>query len=251
MLRCGLPLSQGDRYASDSGVASSISPVAIVRIGNANSIYSFSRRPTRSRFAPAPRGHGSVQPGMTPLQDVPRRVFLDTCVVNFMLDHGEQIYDGGSIPADANQRVARDIEAMSDIMFVGKRAMWQLAISPHTYQEIAATRDGGRRHRLDYWFEDLWQYWLGIIHENDDLPSFVEAEDTRVRLLGSGILDVLSDMADRVLVCDAVVYRCDVFCTRDWATILKHRDHLSELPLRIVTPVEWWSSIQPYARLWV
>ena len=196
-------------------------------------------------------GHGSVQPGMTPLQDVPRRVFLDTCVVNFMLDHGEQIYDGGSIPADANQRVARDIEAMSDIMFVGKRAMWQLAISPHTYQEIAATRDGGRRHRLDYWFEDLWQYWLGIIHENDDLPSFVEAEDTRLRLLGSGILDVLSDMADRVLVCDAVVYRCDVFCTRDWATILKHRDHLSELPLRIVTPVEWWSSIQPYARLWV
>ena len=172
-------------------------------------------------------------------------------MVNFMLDHGEQIYDGGSIPADANQRVARDIEAMSDIMFVGKRAMWQLAISPHTYQEIAATRDGGRRHRLDYWFEDLWQYWLGIIHENDDLPSFVEAEDTRLRLLGSGILDVLSDMADRVLVCDAVVYRCDVFCTRDWATILKHRDHLSELPLRIVTPVEWWSSIQPYARLWV
>lgn len=194
---------------------------------------------------------GSVPLGMTPLQGVPRRVFLDTCVVNFMLDHGEQIYDGGSIPADANQRVARDIEAMSDIMFVGKRAMWQLAISPHTYQEIAATRDAGRRYQLESWFEDLWQYWSGIIHENDDLPSFVEAEDVRVRLLGSGILDVLPDMADRVLVCDAVVYRCDVFCTQDRATILKHRDHLSELPLRIVTPVEWWSSIQPYARLWV
>lgn len=188
---------------------------------------------------------------MMDLQDVPRRVFLDTCVVNFMLDHGEQIYDGASIPADANQRVARDIEAMSNIMFVGKRAMWQLAISPHTYQEIAATRDGGRRQRLDYWFEDLWQYWLGIIHENDDLPSFVEAENIRVRLLGSGILDVLSDMADRVLVCDAVVYRCDLFCTRDWATILKRRNDLKRLPLSIVTPAEWWAKIEPYARLWV
>ena len=43
ILRRGLPLSQVDRYASDSGIAS-ISPVAIVRIGNAYSTYSFSRR---------------------------------------------------------------------------------------------------------------------------------------------------------------------------------------------------------------
>ena len=114
-----------------------------------------------------------MQLGMTPLQDVPGRVFLDTCVVNFMLDHGEQIHDGAPIPADTNQRVVRDIEAMSNIMLVGQRAMWQLAISPHTYQEIAATRDGRRRHRLDTWFDDLWQYWLGFIHEDDDLPSFV------------------------------------------------------------------------------
>lgn len=252
MLRCGLPLSQVHRYASSAPR----SPAPIT-----SRFSSESEMPTRSFPSRADRRDpqlplrrevdGSVPLGMTPLQGVPRRVFLDTCVVNFMLDHGEQIYDGGSIPADANQRVARDIEAMFDIMFVGKRAMWQLAISPHTYQEIAATRDGGRRYQLESWFEDLWQYWLGIIHENDDLPSFVEAEDVRVRLLGSGILDVLPDMADRVLVCDAVVYRCDVFCTQDRATILKHRDHLSELPLRIVTPVEWWSSIQPYARLWV
>ena len=57
---------------------------------------------------------------------------------------------------------------------------------------------------LESWFGDLWQYWLDVIHENDDLPSFVETEDTRVRLLASGSLDVLSDMADRVLVCDAI-----------------------------------------------
>ncbi len=35
----------------------------IVRIGNANLIYSFSRRQSRSRVAPAPQGHGSVQLG--------------------------------------------------------------------------------------------------------------------------------------------------------------------------------------------
>jgi len=185
------------------------------------------------------------------LRDVPGRIFLDTCVVNFMLDYGEQIHDGTPIPTDTSNHITRDIEAMYNIMFVGQRAMWQLAISPHTYQEIAATSDEVRRYQLETWFSDLWQYWQGIIHAADDLPSFVEAEDIRVRLLASGSLDVLSDMSDRVLVCDAVVYRCGLFCTRDWTTILKHRDGLKGLPLSIVTPAEWWAKIQPYASLWV
>ena len=188
---------------------------------------------------------------MMALQDVPGRIFLDTCVVNVMLDYGEQIHDGAPLPVGTSKRVIRDIEAMYNIMFVGQRAMWQLAISPHTYQEIAATCDESKRHQLETWFGDLWQYWVDIIHEDDDLPSVVEAEDIRVRLLTSGSLDVLSDMADRVLVCDAVVYRCELFCTRDWTTVLKHRGGLNRLPLSIVTPAEWWSRIQPYARLWV
>ena len=190
---------------------------------------------------------------MMAFEDLPRRVFLDTCVVNFMLDHGEQIHDGAPLPTETSTSpwVGRDIEAMYNIMLVGQRAMWQYAISPHTYQEIAATSDKSRRHQLEIWFRDLWQYWLGVIHDRDDLPSFVEAEDIRVRLLASGSLDTLPDLADRVLVCDAMVYRCDLFCTRDWTTVLKHRDDLKELPLDIVTPGEWWSRIQPYARLWV
>ena len=185
------------------------------------------------------------------LRDVPGRIFLDTCVVNFVLDYGEQIHDGTPAPADAGERVVRDIEALRNIWLVGQRAAWQLAISPHTYQEIAATLDPPRRHQLEPWFADLWQYWLNIIHENDDLPSFVEAEDTRVGVLTSGRLDVLPDIADRVLLCDAIVYRCELFCTRDWRTILKHRDDLKGLPLGIVTPAEWWMKIQPYAQLWV
>ena len=185
------------------------------------------------------------------LRDIPGRIFLDTCVVNFILDYGEQIHDGTPAPVDAGERVVRDIEALHNIWLVGQRATWQLAISPHTYQEIAATHDARRRQRLQTWFANLWQYWRNIIHENDDLPSFVEAEDTRVRVLSSGSLDVLPDMADRVLVCEAIVYRCELFCTRDWTTILKHRTDLKELPLDIVTPAEWWIKIQPYARLWV
>ena len=184
------------------------------------------------------------------LEGMPGRVFLDTCVVNFMLDYGEQIHDGAPVSVDAGDRMVRDIEALRNIMLVGQRAMWQLAVSPHTYQEIAATKAVGRRHRLHTWFNDLWRYWLEIIRDDDHFPSFVEAEDTRVQLLASGSLDLLPDLADRVLVCDAAVYRCDLFCTRDWTTILKHRADLRTLPFDIVTPAEWWAAIRPYSALW-
>ena len=125
-----------------------------------------------------------------------------------------------------------------------------MAVSPHTYSEIAATRDQSKLSHLDLRFQELWQYWRSVIESNDELPSFIEADELRVRTLTSGYLCVLPDVADRVLLCDALVYRCDLFCTRDWRTILKHRDELAGLPIRIVSPSEWWAQVLPYARLW-
>jgi hypothetical protein len=186
---------------------------------------------------------------MLRLEDLPGRVFLDTCVVNFILDYGEQIHENLDPPADASDRVRQDVVALRDIFFVGQRANWQLAISPHTYQEVRQTSDPRRRHHLETWFHDIWQYWCDIIDADNDLPSFIEAEHLRIGLLSSGELDCLPDLADRVLICDAIAYRCELFCTRDWTTILRHRDALDDLPLGIVSPTEWWSRIEPYARL--
>jgi hypothetical protein len=162
--------------------------------------------------------------------DVPGRVFLDTCVVNFMLDYSEQIHDGRALP-QVGPREAADIEALRDLWAVGQRASWQVAISPYTYSEIIRTTDVDRLRKLDLWSQEVWQYWRSTVEANNDLPTFVEAEDARVRLLGSGVLTCLPDVADRVLLCDAVVYRCDLFCTRDWSTILKHRAQLHGLPI--------------------
>lgn len=82
--------------------------------------------------------------------------------------------------------------------------------------------------------------------DNDDLPTFIEAENLRINALASGALDVLPDFADRVLVCDAIAYRCDLFCTQDWSTILKHRESLQGIGLEVVTPSEWWRRTQPF-----
>ena len=183
-------------------------------------------------------------------QEVPGRVFLDTCIVNFTLEYGPQVHDNLALPPAVNARVAEDIYALRNLFLTGQRAGWQLAVSPFTYSEIAATHDVKKLSQLDLWFQELWQYWRSVVDSDNGFPSFIEAEEIRVRMLTSGYLSILPDVADRVLLCDALVYRCDLFCTRDWTTVLKHRDNLSGLPIRIVTPSEWWVSVKPYAGLW-
>ncbi len=181
---------------------------------------------------------------------IPRRAFLDTNVVNLTLDYGEFIHDNIPLPLDIHPNVEREVQSLAGIFDTGQRAFWQFAISPLTYREVTATSDPARRANLKSWFAELWYCWREIVRVMDNLPSFLEAEDTRVGLLSSGKLDVLPDVHDRILLTDAIVYRCDCFCTFDKRTILKHRDALRDLPIKIQTPSEWWAQIKPWAALW-
>lgn len=183
------------------------------------------------------------------LQDVPGRVFLDTCVVNFWLDHAEQIHDGVAFD-DVSTRTRRDdIEAISGILQVGHRANWHLVVSPLTLHELAATREEERRAQLFKLFQEVWQ--SSRQYREDDVPSPREVARFNRELLPLGRLDVLPDANDRALLFDAIVSGCDAFCTRDWSTIIRHRRELKQLPLRIMRPVEWWNLIRPWASLWL
>jgi len=184
------------------------------------------------------------------LEKVPRRVFLDTSSLNFVLEHGESIFDNVAPSETLEKRTAEDITAFNNIFFVGERAMWQIAISPFTYREIIRTQHAKKQYYLKRWFMDIWDYWNSVIEENNDLPSFAAAERIKIEILSSGVLDILPDIEDRMLICDATVYKCDYFCTRDWQTILKHRNHLTSLSTKIITPTEWWDLIKPLTALW-
>lgn len=76
-----------------------------------------------------------------PFEKLPGRVFLDTCVVNLILDFGEQVHENGIIEESVSPRLRADIEALRDIWTTGQRATWQLTISPLTYREVTATGD--------------------------------------------------------------------------------------------------------------
>jgi len=97
------------------------------------------------------------------LRDIPGRIFLDTCTLNFVLDNGEAIFDGGVPLPTAPPRVRADIEALRCLFLTGQRASWQLAISPLSCAEVIATRDPERRKTLEGWFFEVWHYWRGIV----------------------------------------------------------------------------------------
>jgi hypothetical protein len=181
--------------------------------------------------------------------DIPRRVLLDTNIVNFILDWGEAIHDGAGIPEFVSDRDAEDILALRDIWLTGQRPYWQLAVSPRTYYEVNATTDADRRACLDSWFGELWLYWRDLFEQEQLSDEHAEAL-ARV-LVPSPILAALPDIADRELLAHAVAYGCDAMCTRDLKTIVRYRHKLNLVPVKILTPTEWWRAISPYAGLWV
>jgi len=80
------------------------------------------------------------------MADLPGRVFLDTSTVNFILDHGEEIFEGVQTQTAVSQWVRDDINALYSLFLVGTRAHWQMAISAWTYREIMSTNNDARRH---------------------------------------------------------------------------------------------------------
>jgi hypothetical protein len=179
---------------------------------------------------------------------IPGRVLFDTNLVNVSLDFGDFICDGAALPDNIPSPLFDDLMALEAIFSRGKRAAWQLAISPITYGETANTRDDVRRRDLLGWFNELWLYWREIFERDGLSDAFA---DSLINLfVQSGDLSVLPDIADRCLIAHAIAYNCDAFCTRDHKTILRHRQKLENLPIRFLSPCEWWREIRPYEGLW-
>ena len=173
---------------------------------------------------------------------LPRRVFLDTNVVNFVLDHGASIFDGEDTSSGLSAADRADVEALRLVFLTGERAHWELAVSPLTYAEITQTPDPNRRAALEHWFGELWQHWSDCFSEDGTL-SHEYAENLAKRVAESGLMAAFPDAEDQALLCHAIAYECDAFCTRDRKTILKKAKAGPKLPLELISPAEWGERI--------
>jgi hypothetical protein len=196
------------------------------------------------------RGRQNLRMDAVSFDDLPGRIFLDTCTLNFALDHSEEIFEAAPSPPDLNERAGRDVNALRGLFQTGQRASWQLAVSDLSLAEIGATADPTRRQHLANWLADVSSYWQAIAANQREFISAASSRATSATILRSGHLDYLPDAADRSLLADALAFGCDCFCTRDWRTMLRRRRSLSRLPIDILTPNEWWERVRPYAALW-
>jgi len=178
-----------------------------------------------------------------PFESIPRRIFLDTNVINVLVKHGAHVFEQEPIPLNVDPTLATDIEALMHVFYVGARTNWDILSSQKTIDELSRTRDGTLR-------DDLLEYALGFINRDlgDEDRRF--AADFGRRLISAPFVAALPDLADRELIGNAIGFGCDAFCTCDRATIVRKRGHLRQVPLRIVTPAEWWAHVKPWAGLW-
>ena len=178
-----------------------------------------------------------------PFENIPGRVFLDTNVINTLVKHAPSVFDGEPIPREADEQLATDIEALMHVFFVGARANWNLFGSQKVLDELLQTPDDNLRY-------EMLNYALALFGMDTEEVDRRFASDFGRKLIGTHFVVALPDLADRELIGNAIGYGCDTFCTRDRATIVKKRDQLRQISLRIMTPVEWWAHIKPWAGLW-
>jgi hypothetical protein len=178
-----------------------------------------------------------------PFESIPQRVFLDTNVINVLVKHSAHIFEREPIPHNTEPKLAIDIETLMHVFYVGARADWDLFGSQTVIDELSRTPEMSFR-------DDLMEYALGIVNQDPSDEDRRFATDFGRRLVDTPFVAALPDVADRELIGNAIGYGCDAFCTRDRATIVSERSQLRQIPLRIMTPAEWWAQIKPWGGLW-
>jgi len=180
--------------------------------------------------------------------NIPRRVFLDTNVINFIMDYSDSIFENAEIQAGLPLRDIADIEALRLIFETGARAHWELAVSNVTYVEITNTVDKSRRKALQGWFSETWSYWRDCFDEDGGL-SDDHANKLAVEMECSGALAMFPDPCDRTLIAHAIAYNCDAFCTRDSRTILKKVSPNIGVGIEFLSPQSWGARVKCVAAL--
>ena len=160
--------------------------------------------------------------GRFPFEIIPRRVFLDTNVINVLVKHSTR-FRARADPAQHRSNARDRYRSADACVLCWDAGRLVLVGSQKTIDELSRTRDGTLR-------DDLLEYALGIFNRDlgDEDRRF--AADFGRRLIDAPFVAALPDLADRELIGNAIGFGCDVFCTCDRATIVRKRGHLRQVP---------------------
>jgi hypothetical protein len=178
-------------------------------------------------------------------ENLPRRIFLDSCTAQTLRRYGGYIFEGQ--PIDAGDRLhaitngTANVEALRDIFLVNERAMFEWMVSQGSLEEAQAKRD------------DAHMQWLWDIADHSAVCLESAGPTAESEVLGERLSEPkfgYLSVADRRLIRDAVILRCEAFLTveRRLPTNAAHLEQ--ELGIRILTPIQHWDALRPWAALW-
>lgn len=180
-------------------------------------------------------------------ENLPKRIFLDSSVLQTLGKYGEFIYDVGEL--DDEFRILRtpnglkNLNALRDIIVVAQRANFKFALSENSMNEVVEKMD----FRYTRWAYEMLGYWKDCMNNEDD--SLFSGRGRR-------ILEKIKEeefgylgIKDKLLIFDAVLLECDAFLTMEEKLKTNAENIQRRLVLRILRPFEYWEILQPWASL--
>lgn len=175
---------------------------------------------------------------------LPRRIFLDSNVLQNLQVYGEFVFDNVEVSKD--DKNAENIAALRNIFFVNQRAIFEFALSNNSIKEVLKKNDKSYLQ----WAFDVLDHWNCCINEYENAEAFSGNGKGLLQKLNEKQFGYLSKK-DKRLLFDSIILECDAFLTMDlklWKN-KKHMEH--KLGIKILQPFEHWNLLKPFARLWV
>ena len=176
-------------------------------------------------------------------ESLPRRVFLDSCVLQLLSTYGEFVYDGGSLsPTDRIYQMPdgfRGLSALRSLAIIARHASFDWIASSGSIREAAGKADAFHFS----WVVEMVTYARSRPDAQGQRPSAIPVASRRQH----GYLS----HGDRGLIEEAFALSCDGFLTTD-RRLAKNAGHLQHTTgIRLLSPLEYWEELEPWAALFV
>jgi len=193
----------------------------------------------------------------TRFQNLPKRIFLDSNVLQYLNDFGKYIFDhyresGDYFLSSNGRKISKENRLYNEIVALGKiflgidRANFEFAVSKSVLKEVLRKKDGS----YTQWFFDIWQHWQSIVKSYNGSAFSRRATMNLSKINGDKSIVQGISKEDRLILFDALRFDCNVILTVD-----RYRNRQNEIydkyKTMILYPTDFIEILEPFRALYL